>query len=78
MSDDQNSFEQSESIAQGLFFGEVNEELIFPYPHFSAEQTEMGKTMADAFNKFAEDSIDSAKFDEDALEVFLLQSVAAT
>lgn len=53
-----------ESVAKNLFFGEINEESVFPFPSFDAESQEMGKTMADALEKFGEGSVDSAKLDE--------------
>lgn len=53
------------SIGKSLFLGELNEADVFPFPHLSQEQIEMGKTMVDAVNKFALDQIDSTKFDRD-------------
>lgn len=54
------------SIVAGMFYGEVLEEEVFPFPEFSEAQKETAKAMTDAINAFAESSIDSAKFDREA------------
>lgn len=54
------------SIVAGMFYGEIMEEEVFPFPQFSDSQKEMAKAMTDAINKFAETSIDAAKFDRDS------------
>jgi acyl-CoA dehydrogenase family member 9 len=54
------------SIVAGMFYGEIMEEEVFPFPQFSESQKEMAKAMNDAINKFAETSIDAAKFDRDS------------
>jgi acyl-CoA dehydrogenase family member 9 len=53
------------SIAANFFYGEINEDTVFPFPQFSEDQKEMAKEMTSAICKFAEGQIDSAKFDED-------------
>lgn len=55
---------QIPSIIKGLFFGQINEDYIFPYPDLSEEQKTFAKEMIDAVNKFALDNIDTSKFDE--------------
>ncbi len=50
------------SVAETLFFGEINEENIFPYPAFDEEQKSFSKELVDAISKFGE-SIDSTKQD---------------
>lgn len=55
-----------ESIVKGMFYGEVHEEEIFPFPSLNENQVEMAKAMVDAIDKFAKDNIDSPKFDKDA------------
>lgn len=57
--------EKFESVVGDLFYGEVEENLIFPFPSFSADQSEMAKEFVNAFDKFAE-TLDGAKMDEDA------------
>ncbi|MCO4792334.1 MAG: acyl-CoA dehydrogenase family protein [Bacteriovoracaceae bacterium] len=54
------------SVAAGFFYGEINESAVFPFPNFTDEQKEMALAMNDAVTKFAEDNIDSEKFDEQA------------
>ena len=39
------------SIVKGMFFGEIHEEEIFPFPHFSETQKEMAKEMCNAIIK---------------------------
>jgi acyl-CoA dehydrogenase family protein 9 len=53
------------SIVANMFYGEVQEDEVFPFPHFSETQVEMAKAMVDAIDKFAP-NIDSAKFDKDS------------
>ncbi|TNE95499.1 MAG: acyl-CoA dehydrogenase [Deltaproteobacteria bacterium] len=55
------------SVAAGFFYGQIDESAVFPFPHFTEEQKEMALAMNDAVNKFAEDKIDSEKFDEEAM-----------
>lgn len=53
------------SIVAGMFYGEVLEEEVFPFPQFSEAQKETAKAMNDAINSFAETAIDAAKFDRE-------------
>lgn len=55
-----------DSIVGGLFYGEVDEENIFPFPRFSTDQKDIALEMIQAVDKFAEDNIDGEKFDEQA------------
>ncbi len=66
MSETSNSNQEPKSIVAGLFFGEVDENDVFPYPAFSAEQKEMAKEMINAVERFAQGSIDAAKMDEES------------
>lgn len=54
------------SIVASMFYGEILEDELFPYPNFSESQVEMAKAMVDAIDKFAQSSIDSAQLDKDA------------
>ncbi len=54
------------SIVKGMFYGEVIEDHVFPFPHLNESQIEMAKEMVYAVDKFAQDNIDSAKLDKDA------------
>ncbi len=55
-----------QSVVGGFFFGEVSENLIFPFPHFSDSQVEMAKEMTSAIDAFAKDNINGEKFDHDS------------
>ena len=57
---------QIESVVGSFFFGQINESLIFPYPHFSDGQVEMAKEMTAAVDQFAKDNINGEKFDREA------------
>ncbi|HLT22796.1 MAG TPA: acyl-CoA dehydrogenase family protein [Bacteriovoracaceae bacterium] len=54
------------SLVKSMFYGEVLEDEAFPFPQLDENQVEMAKAMIDAIDKFAQDSVDSAKFDIDA------------
>jgi len=60
MSSDGNSFLKS------LFFGQVREDLIFPYPQLSDDVSETVSMVGDAIGKFADEHIESEKWDKDA------------
>lgn len=53
------------SFTKGIFLGEIREDLVFPFPVMSAEETESLRMILDAFRAFAATSIDSAKMDHD-------------
>ena len=55
-----------ESVVGNMFYGEISEDSVFPYPHFSEDQKEMAKGICDAVSRFAADQIDAEKFDEEA------------
>lgn len=55
------------SIVGSLFYGEIEEKKIFPYPTFSEEQKEISKSMIDAIVRFATENIDSAEMDDNSL-----------
>ena len=74
----QESNKEIPSIVKHMFYGEVHEDDVFPFPHLNESQVEMGKAMVDAVDKFAQDSIDSAKFDKEAkIPEDVLQGLAA-
>lgn len=66
MSEEKTTKQELESVVGGLFYGEIDENSIFPFPRFNEEQVEMAKAMTDAIDKFAEANIDSEKFDDQA------------
>ncbi len=51
------------SVAAGLFYGQIEEREIFPYPSLTDEQKEIAKEMTNAVKKFTESSVDPAKMD---------------
>lgn len=57
------SNEEVGSVAQDLFFGMIDENDVFPFPHPTPEQIETGNAMVEAVKKFAEDSFESTKYD---------------
>jgi acyl-CoA dehydrogenase family protein 9 len=77
MSANENS-KEIPSIVKGMFYGEVMEDEVFPYPSLSESQIEMAKAMVDAVDKYAQDNIDSAKFDREAkIPTDILQGLAS-
>ncbi|MFT6070529.1 MAG: acyl-CoA dehydrogenase family protein 9 [Bacteriovoracaceae bacterium] len=66
MSEENTTKQELESVVGGLFYGEIDENSIFPFPRFTEDQTEMAKAMTDAIDKFSEANIDSEKFDDQA------------
>ncbi len=52
------------SFSKSLFSGFVLDELVFPYPAQDKEDKENIELILDTFRKFANDKIDSGKFDE--------------
>ena len=54
------------SFCKALFSGVILDDLVFPYPKMQTEEAENLKMIIDTFNKFADDNIDSAKFDREA------------
>ncbi len=63
---DQNDSKEIPSIAKMMFFGEVYEGDVFPYPQFKDEQKEITTEFISAFQRFAKDQINSEKMDEEA------------
>jgi acyl-CoA dehydrogenase family protein 9 len=54
------------SFAKSLFFGDIHEDMVFPYPALDQEKrTRLGATL-DAVRRFAQEKIDSKKIDHDA------------
>lgn len=66
------------SIVKGMFFGEIHEEEVFPFPSLSSEQVEMAKEMINAVEKFAQQNINSEKLDrESKIPTEMLEGLAA-
>jgi acyl-CoA dehydrogenase family protein 9 len=58
MSTTQNSFMKS------LFFGQIREDLIFPYPHLQDDTKETLKMVLESIDRFGKDNLKSAEWDE--------------
>jgi acyl-CoA dehydrogenase family protein 9 len=54
----------SNSFMKSLFFGQVREDLIFPYPRLNADTVENVNMILDAVRKFGKDQVKSAEWDE--------------
>lgn len=52
------------SFMKSLFFGEIREDLIFPYPRLNSDTRETLGMVLDAFDKFAKDHVNSREWDE--------------
>ena len=58
MSSAQNSFMKT------LFFGQIREDLVFPYPKLSTESADNVSMILDTVQKFAKDNVKSSEWDE--------------
>jgi acyl-CoA dehydrogenase family protein 9 len=52
------------SFMKSVFFGEIREELIFPYPKIQQETKETVQMISDTLNKFAAEHVKSTEWDE--------------
>jgi acyl-CoA dehydrogenase family protein 9 len=52
------------SFSKSLFSGYIADEMVFPYPEQEKEEKENLDLILETFRKFAENNIDSSKFDE--------------
>src|SRR5687768_17431998 len=52
------------SFMKSLFFGQIREDLVFPYPRVSAETAETVRMILDSVDKFAKEHVKSAEWDE--------------
>jgi len=65
------------SFLKSIFFGQIREDLIFPYPMPKAETKETVSMITDALDKFAKDKVKSAEWDEKgAMPKEIIQSLA--
>lgn len=62
---EENNETHMNSVVGNFFYGEVEEESVFPFPHFTQEQKEVAKEFCNAVDKFGEDHIDSEKLDHE-------------
>lgn len=54
-----------ESFAKALYFGEVAESLVFPYPETDPNEADVVHATTDALRRFCQKHVDSAKIDRD-------------
>ena len=52
------------SFMKSLFFGQIREDLIFPFPRLPKDTSESVNMIADSIQKFAKDHVKSAEWDE--------------
>jgi acyl-CoA dehydrogenase family protein 9 len=52
------------SFMKSLFFGQIREDLVFPYPRVSADTADTVKMISDSLAKFAAEHVKSAEWDE--------------
>jgi acyl-CoA dehydrogenase family protein 9 len=53
------------SLMKSLFFGELREDLLFPYPKMARETSETVSMVLDSIDKFAKEHVHSAKWDDE-------------
>lgn len=52
------------SFMKSMFFGQIREELVFPFPSLPAESTETVRMILDSIERFAKENVKSAEWDE--------------
>jgi acyl-CoA dehydrogenase family protein 9 len=52
------------SFMKSLFFGEIREDLLFPYPKVDADTADNVRMTLDSINKFAQEHVKSSEWDE--------------
>src|SRR3990167_3519747 len=71
------SFPTDVSFSKSLFFGNILEEMVFPYPQIPKEDKENLGLFLDAFKQYAQKNIDSSKLDkEEKISKEILQGLA--
>ena len=58
--------ENAEGFIKSLFFGNIREDMVFPFPRLEPEVAETVAMMTEAVGKFADEHVESVKWDEDA------------
>lgn len=53
------------SFTKSLFFGNIVEEMVFPYPEISKEEKENINLIIDSFKKYCEKNVNSSKIDQE-------------
>ena len=71
------SFPTDVSFSKSLFFGNILEEMVFPYPQIPKEDKENLGLFLDSFKNYAQKNIDSSKLDkEEKISKEILQGLA--
>ncbi len=71
------SFPKDVSFSKSLFFGNILEEMVFPYPKIPKEDKENLALFLDAFKQYAQKNIDSSKLDkEEKISKEILQGLS--
>lgn len=73
----QNPSSANNSLMKSLFFGEIREDLLFPYPKMPQETRETVSMVIDSIDKFAKEHVHSAKWDEEGKMPREIVSMAA-
>ena len=53
------------SFGKALFFGNIIEEMVYPYPKMDDKQQEVVTLLVDSFKRYAQDNIDPIKIDRE-------------
>src|SRR3989338_4918729 len=71
------SFPTDTSFSKSLFFGNILEEMVFPYPEIPKEEKENLQLFLDSFKQYAQKNIDSSQLDkEEKISKEILQGLA--
>jgi acyl-CoA dehydrogenase family protein 9 len=58
-------YEKMPSFSKAMFSGQIEEDLLFPYPKMKPEEEENVNILIDSLKKFAKEKIDDAKIDKE-------------
>jgi len=58
--------DKSDGFLKSLFFGNIDEDLVFPFPKLDADVAETVGMMNEAIGKFADEHVESSKWDDEA------------
>jgi acyl-CoA dehydrogenase family protein 9 len=61
----QMAIQTDSSFMKSLFFGEIRDDLLFPFPKMDSEVADTVRTTLDMIDRFGKDRVKSAKWDED-------------
>jgi acyl-CoA dehydrogenase family protein 9 len=61
---EQNQTQAQASFMKSLFFGQMREDLIFPYPKLKTDVTDSVRMVVDTIDKFGKEHVKAAEWDE--------------